>query len=75
VDKADKNIPLARKLGFIFVAWVVVAVLTFPIGMYDPVLFPAGLLPMLAAGEAEDRHSWAVKVGWLVYIALMSAAE
>lgn len=71
---SDQALSLGRKCAFFLLAWVVTAVLMFPVTLYDSTLFPSGLWPMIGAGEEEVRHSWILKAGWLLYAGLLVGA-
>lgn len=74
MKESDDTIVLGRKIACIVVAWIVTAILMLPATLYDPSLFPAGLFPTAGADESEVRHSWRLKVGWLLYLILMLSA-
>jgi hypothetical protein len=74
MEEPEQALSLGRKFAFFLLAWIATAILMFPVSLYNPVLFPIGLVPMVGASEEQVRHSWVLKVGWLLYAGLMAGA-
>jgi len=64
-------IPLKQRILYIVLPWPLVALVMFPVSLYKPLLFPAGILTLAGWYHERDEYSWRIWAAWSAYLILM----